>query len=234
MASSMKLQLCMRCWKPVVERLNCVASKRFGSTAVVSKCQSTISIAFDSGLCRRNGVTTALSVDRYLSAMPTRRAVITASAGLCNSRRYAAATGLLPSRNETVGGLPYFINGSGRFFAVSLGNGNMMQLARNVQQVRAFSTSGDGSSSSDDSWASSSNNESSDGSSSDEGPGVPDGGESDLTPPLVALSPMTVPEVWPRVPVIAVRRHPLFPRFIKMIEVLIYHCRYLLDLHHFI
>lgn len=58
--------------------------------------------------------------------------------------------------------------------------------------------------------------------------GVDDSGSSDdgsgATPPvefaqqLTALSPMTVPEVWPRVPVIAVRRNPLFPRFIKMIE----------------
>ncbi|ELU04831.1 hypothetical protein CAPTEDRAFT_155270 [Capitella teleta] len=29
----------------------------------------------------------------------------------------------------------------------------------------------------------------------------------------------TVPEVWPKVPVIAVRRHPVFPRFTKIIEV---------------
>ena len=34
-----------------------------------------------------------------------------------------------------------------------------------------------------------------------------------------ALTTMTVPDVWPNVPVIPVSRHPVFPRFIKMIEV---------------
>ena len=37
--------------------------------------------------------------------------------------------------------------------------------------------------------------------------------------PIAALSTMTVPDEWPNVPVIAVKRHPVFPRFIKMIEV---------------
>ena len=35
----------------------------------------------------------------------------------------------------------------------------------------------------------------------------------------VALSPMTVPDHLPVLPVIPVRRNPLFPKFIKMIEV---------------
>lgn len=30
---------------------------------------------------------------------------------------------------------------------------------------------------------------------------------------------MTVPEIWPNVPVIAINRNPVFPRFIKIIEV---------------
>ena len=37
--------------------------------------------------------------------------------------------------------------------------------------------------------------------------------------PGFALSAMNVPEVFPNVPVIAVNRHPVFPRFLKMIEV---------------
>jgi len=101
-------------------------------------------------------------------------------------------------------------------FATSL----TTQLSRDwACQVRAFS-SGSGS----DDFSSSS----SEGGDEGEGAGSEDGGDSpvpdvtvggDLPPSMVALSPMTVPEVWPRVPVIAVRRHPLFPRFIKMIEV---------------
>ncbi|XP_064620790.1 lon protease homolog, mitochondrial-like isoform X2 [Lineus longissimus] len=33
------------------------------------------------------------------------------------------------------------------------------------------------------------------------------------------LAPVTVPDVFPKVPVLAVARHPVFPRFIKLIEV---------------
>ena len=35
----------------------------------------------------------------------------------------------------------------------------------------------------------------------------------------VALSPMTVPDNFPMVPIIAVNRNPVFPKFIKMLEV---------------
>lgn len=34
-----------------------------------------------------------------------------------------------------------------------------------------------------------------------------------------AVAALTVPDVWPQVPVIAVSRNPVFPRFIKMVEV---------------
>ncbi|XP_071342841.1 lon protease homolog, mitochondrial isoform X2 [Trachinotus anak] len=44
--------------------------------------------------------------------------------------------------------------------------------------------------------------------------GVPYGG-----PQMTALTPMMVPEVFPNVPLIAVARNPVFPRFIKIIEV---------------
>lgn len=40
-----------------------------------------------------------------------------------------------------------------------------------------------------------------------------------MNPLLGALSTMNVPEIFPRVPVIAVSRNPVFPRFVKMIEV---------------
>lgn len=35
----------------------------------------------------------------------------------------------------------------------------------------------------------------------------------------VSLTPVTVPEYFPIVPVIAVKRNPLFPRFVKLVEV---------------
>lgn len=38
-------------------------------------------------------------------------------------------------------------------------------------------------------------------------------------PQMTALTPMLVPEVFPTVPFIAVSRNPVFPRFIKIIEV---------------
>lgn len=95
----------------------------------------------------------------------------------------------------------------------------MTQSSRNWRHVRAFSSDSADEFSSSSSSLPSDGGEGEDG-GSDDGSPVPDvtvGG--DLPPSMVALSPMTVPEVWPRVPVIAVRRHPLFPRFIKMIEV---------------
>ena len=58
-----------------------------------------------------------------------------------------------------------------------------------------------------------------------------DGGDSDgpsdsdqpvvpvYSKPMGALTPMTVPEVWPILPVIAVSRNPVFPKFIKIVEV---------------
>lgn len=54
---------------------------------------------------------------------------------------------------------------------------------------------------------------------SDDEPGG-DGAESGAAPPhITALTPMMVPEVFPHVPLIAVTRNPVFPRFIKIIEV---------------
>lgn len=38
-------------------------------------------------------------------------------------------------------------------------------------------------------------------------------------PALVALAPIQIPEFLPKVPIIAVSRNPLFPHFIKMLEV---------------
>lgn len=35
-----------------------------------------------------------------------------------------------------------------------------------------------------------------------------------------ALAPVMVPEVFPRVPLLCVHRNPVFPRFVKMLEVL--------------
>lgn len=43
------------------------------------------------------------------------------------------------------------------------------------------------------------------------------GGES---PVITALTPMTIPDVFPHLPLIAVTRNPVFPRFIKIIEVM--------------
>ena len=37
--------------------------------------------------------------------------------------------------------------------------------------------------------------------------------------PMNALAPIQVPDVFPKVPLVAVSRNPLFPRFIKMVEV---------------
>jgi len=54
-----------------------------------------------------------------------------------------------------------------------------------------------------------------DESGGDEGPYSPP------PPQMSALTTMLVPEVFPNVPLIAVNRNPVFPRFIKIIEVMI-------------
>ncbi|XP_045687105.1 lon protease homolog, mitochondrial [Phyllostomus hastatus] len=46
--------------------------------------------------------------------------------------------------------------------------------------------------------------------------GTSGGGEG---PIITALTPMTIPDVFPHLPLIAVTRNPVFPRFIKIIEV---------------
>nr|XP_057929870.1 lon protease homolog, mitochondrial [Doryrhamphus excisus] len=46
-----------------------------------------------------------------------------------------------------------------------------------------------------------------------------DDGAAYAGPQMTALTPMMVPEVFPNVPLIAVSRNPVFPRFIKIIEV---------------
>ncbi|KAL7855256.1 hypothetical protein SRHO_G00174460 [Serrasalmus rhombeus] len=56
------------------------------------------------------------------------------------------------------------------------------------------------------------------------GAGEDDAGEDGAgsgygAPQMTALTPMMVPEVFPNVPLIAVARNPVFPRFIKIIEV---------------
>uniref|UniRef100_A0A915JFR8 Lon N-terminal domain-containing protein n=1 Tax=Romanomermis culicivorax TaxID=13658 RepID=A0A915JFR8_ROMCU len=62
----------------------------------------------------------------------------------------------------------------------------------------------------------------SDGSSSgsadfDDTPPVPVGDEPQLL--QMALTPLTVPENFPIVPVIAINRHPIFPTFVKIIDI---------------
>ena len=46
--------------------------------------------------------------------------------------------------------------------------------------------------------------------------------ELDLDTPISqALAPLNIPDKFPDVPVLAVGRNPLFPRFVKMLEVMI-------------
>ncbi|KAJ8277397.1 hypothetical protein GJAV_G00074710 [Gymnothorax javanicus] len=61
--------------------------------------------------------------------------------------------------------------------------------------------------------------EGSSGSGGDEAADGGDGGAAYAPPQMTALTPMLVPEVFPNVPLIAVSRNPVFPRFIKIIEV---------------
>jgi Lon-like ATP-dependent protease len=38
-------------------------------------------------------------------------------------------------------------------------------------------------------------------------------------PPLLALAPIQIPDNFPKIPLVAISRNPLFPNFIKMLEV---------------
>lgn len=76
------------------------------------------------------------------------------------------------------------------------------------------------------------------GSSGGDGDGGDGDGEDSDNPPEViiedkggtiggeaahgTLVPVMVPEVFPRVPLLCVHRNPVFPRFVKMLEVRIY------------
>lgn len=52
--------------------------------------------------------------------------------------------------------------------------------------------------------------------------------DSDNEPPqpliqtMTLPATMTVPEVWPYVPVVAINRNPVFPKFIKIVEVMVF------------
>ncbi|MEE6487212.1 hypothetical protein FKM82_014835 [Ascaphus truei] len=57
------------------------------------------------------------------------------------------------------------------------------------------------------------------GSGGEEGSNGGGEGAGYSAPTVTALTPLSVPEVFPNVPLIAVSRNPVFPRFIKIIEV---------------
>ena len=110
-----------------------------------------------------------------------------------------------------------------RQLSVSCSQGNTL-LCDTKYQSRTFSTGSgsggrsNGSSSSAAAAASGAGGEDDgSGSEDDAHPGAP--GQQEPAFQTTALAPMTVPEVFPNVPIIAVRRNPVFPRFIKMIEV---------------
>ncbi|OAF68877.1 hypothetical protein A3Q56_03406 [Intoshia linei] len=42
---------------------------------------------------------------------------------------------------------------------------------------------------------------------------------ADLVKAVLTLSPVNIPEEWPQVPVIVVKRNPVYPRFVKLIEI---------------
>jgi hypothetical protein len=86
------------------------------------------------------------------------------------------------------------------------------------------SSSDDGSSSSSDGGSSSSSFSSNDGKDQNNNEGGSGGDQADATVPVVIqtgnpLMAIEVPENYPIVPLIPVTRHPLFPKFIKMLEI---------------
>ena len=103
------------------------------------------------------------------------------------------------------------------------GTGSYSTHPVSYSQARYFSSNPkDGPGGADDAAAASNGGDDgneSDGGESDVEGEIHDSGSQEFPNMQMALAPMTVPEEWPNVPVIAIKRHPVFPRFIKMIEV---------------
>ncbi|XP_042567564.1 LOW QUALITY PROTEIN: lon protease homolog, mitochondrial-like [Cyprinus carpio] len=95
---------------------------------------------------------------------------------------------------------------SDRWSRVAAGSG---RLGGGGQRRSLFGNKGSGFSGEDGAESSAGDDES----GGDEGPYSPP------PPQMTALTTMLVPEVFPNVPLIAVNRNPVFPRFIKIIEV---------------
>uniref|UniRef100_A0A4W3IJ61 Lon protease homolog, mitochondrial n=1 Tax=Callorhinchus milii TaxID=7868 RepID=A0A4W3IJ61_CALMI len=93
---------------------------------------------------------------------------------------------------------------------IAASNGSGLGLSAAGQQARGFQ----GFSDRDGGGSSYSGEDGVEGGAGDEG-----GGGDAIAPTMTALSPMIVPDVFPNVPLIAVTRNPVFPRFIKIIEV---------------
>uniref|UniRef100_A0A8C4T0K5 Lon protease homolog, mitochondrial n=1 Tax=Erpetoichthys calabaricus TaxID=27687 RepID=A0A8C4T0K5_ERPCA len=89
-------------------------------------------------------------------------------------------------------------------------------LAR--RHLRGFGNRSGGGNNNSSSSSAYSNDDNPDSSGGDESGDAGEGGGY-AAPVMTALTPMTVPEVFPNVPLIAVSRNPVFPRFIKIIEV---------------
>ncbi|KAM4707918.1 lon protease homolog, mitochondrial [Discoglossus pictus] len=92
------------------------------------------------------------------------------------------------------------------------------QQPAHCRAVHDFGNRGSGAFSGDDGAESAgSGEEEGDSGGGDGGSGAEGAG---YAPPIVtALTPLMVPELFPNVPVIAVSRNPVFPRFVKIIEV---------------
>ena len=107
-------------------------------------------------------------------------------------------------------------------YNISMNNNNL--LVRNnemYRQTKAYYSS----KSDHDGSSSSGNDDDDDGHKADESTIVYDSAETTNeheqygNQTVNALAPLTVPDFFPEVPVIPVKRNPVFPRFIKMIEV---------------
>uniref|UniRef100_A0A3P8ZVT1 Lon protease homolog, mitochondrial n=1 Tax=Esox lucius TaxID=8010 RepID=A0A3P8ZVT1_ESOLU len=105
------------------------------------------------------------------------------------------------------------INRWTRITGVFAGERNVLgcKASASCNQIRFFGNRGSGAGFSGEDGSESS------GSGGDESGG--DGVTPYTSPQMTALTPMLVPEVFPNVPLIAVSRNPVFPRFIKIIEV---------------
>ena len=181
---------------------------------------------------RNNGQQQRVLQNSFKTRNRLRKHNFLAERALCTNANFRQHASAVRKQQQIAPGTD--IPGYVKQFSCGFLNGQNISLSYSARiPARSFSLSSCVFSS--DSGSSSSGESGSDGAAASSGDGEDGDGGDDATAAAapesvpgekfgqpvspISLSPITVPEFWPQVPVIAISRNPVFPRFIKMIEV---------------